>query len=323
MLLSVLIAAYNSETYIVDCLKSIVRQMEVYDFNDIELIVIDDGSNDKTLERINSIDKEYCNIRVETQTNLGVTATRRRLLELAQGKYICFVDSDDLVSDNYLPLIMKYINGREFDILDFNLKRFNSEIELNLLPEVSSKCQENYDCNLRQAFMECKWHMCSRVFNANLIKADMFSELMFFEDAAIVPYLYLSSNKLIRTNSCIYFYRNNLQGITKNYTKKHLCSWSLVANKAIKFMNEGFINLTEEKKIYFYQYVHSVNKIYTKAVSRSKFYNNHKQVFITIPTIKLIIKGILPKKDILLVCSPKIYSLLVRKKNEIRKTFNN
>jgi glycosyltransferase involved in cell wall biosynthesis len=88
--LSVVIASYNHEDYISETLKSLENQS----FQDFEIIVVDDGSTDKTVERAKS-----CGSRADiyTQENRGVVCARNRGVSLAKGKYVCFVDSDDLV----------------------------------------------------------------------------------------------------------------------------------------------------------------------------------------------------------------------------------
>ena len=91
MVFSVLIPAYNVESYIRKCLDSIKHQL----FADFEAIIIDDGSTDRTLQ----ICKEYesCDKRfnVYHQDNIGIVNTRNRLLELAKGEWVTFLDADD------------------------------------------------------------------------------------------------------------------------------------------------------------------------------------------------------------------------------------
>ena len=89
-LLSVIIPSYNHDLYVADTLKSLEEQT----FQDFEIIVIDDGSSDNTVEVINTTPSRA---QLHTQQNRGVVAARNRGIELARGKYICFVDSDDIV----------------------------------------------------------------------------------------------------------------------------------------------------------------------------------------------------------------------------------
>ncbi len=88
--LSVIIASYNHQDYIAETLKSLEKQT----FQDFEIIVVDDGSTDKTVEVVKNFPSRA---QIFTQENQGVVATRNRGLGLAKGEYICFVDSDDVV----------------------------------------------------------------------------------------------------------------------------------------------------------------------------------------------------------------------------------
>src|SRR3989339_954679 len=89
VMVSVIIASYNHENYIGKTLKSLEDQT----FRDFEIILIDDGSADGTVEAAKKVNSRA---RIYTQENQGVDATRNRGIELSQGKYICFVDSDDM-----------------------------------------------------------------------------------------------------------------------------------------------------------------------------------------------------------------------------------
>ena len=88
--LSVIIASYNHQDYIAETLRS----LEAQTFQDFEIIIVDDGSRDKTVEVAKSVQSRA---QIHTQENQGVVAARNRGVSLAKGRYICFVDSDDVV----------------------------------------------------------------------------------------------------------------------------------------------------------------------------------------------------------------------------------
>ena len=88
--LSVIIASYNHQDYIAETLRSLEEQT----FDDFEIVIVDDGSKDKTIEVAKSAQSRA---QIYTQENQGVVAARNRGVSLAKGKYICFVDSDDVV----------------------------------------------------------------------------------------------------------------------------------------------------------------------------------------------------------------------------------
>lgn len=90
-LTSIIIPVYNNESSIEKCLHSILNQT----YSNLELVIIDDGSTDNSLQVIKMVTKPFCNIVVITQENKGVSAARNTGIEKACGKYIMFADGDD------------------------------------------------------------------------------------------------------------------------------------------------------------------------------------------------------------------------------------
>ena len=103
MFISIIIPVYNGEEYLSDCLDSCLEQDISSD--DYEIICIDDGSIDSTSEILDNYARRYDRIKVFVQDNKGVSASRNVGLDHAQGDYIMFVDSDDLLSRNVLGLL--------------------------------------------------------------------------------------------------------------------------------------------------------------------------------------------------------------------------
>lgn len=96
--ISVLIPVYNAQKYLRTCLESIQKQT----FTDFEIICLDDGSTDGSLHFLEDFQNQEPRLQVFTQVNVGVAATRNRLMRQACGTYIAFVDADDLIAPDYL-----------------------------------------------------------------------------------------------------------------------------------------------------------------------------------------------------------------------------
>lgn len=114
-LVSIIIPNYNCEKYVLRCLNSVIRQ----EYKNKEIIIIDDGSNDKSIEII----KEYINdhkkekINLICQNNLNAAIARNKGLELAKGDYVLFLDSDDELEENMLENTIKLLKNNEVDLL--------------------------------------------------------------------------------------------------------------------------------------------------------------------------------------------------------------
>ena len=96
--LGILIPMYNSEHYIKKCLNSIIGQT----YKNLEIILINDGSTDKSLEICEKIVKDDERFKIYTRENKGVAFTRNELIKKCNSKYFVFIDSDDFIDKDYI-----------------------------------------------------------------------------------------------------------------------------------------------------------------------------------------------------------------------------
>ncbi len=110
MNLSIVVPVYNVEQYVRKCLLSIINQ-EDYLFKDIEVIIVNDGTKDKSIERIQDLVDKYDNITLVNQDNQGLSVARNNGMAEAKGDYVWFVDSDDWISSNALKVLMPHLDN--------------------------------------------------------------------------------------------------------------------------------------------------------------------------------------------------------------------
>ncbi len=110
--ISVIVPIYNAENGLSRCVDSILRQT----FMDYELILVDDGSKDTSLQICNEFAKQDSRIRVIHQENAGVSAARNRGLEVSTGEYLMFVDSDDTIDESFFKEALEEIEENNADI---------------------------------------------------------------------------------------------------------------------------------------------------------------------------------------------------------------
>ena len=111
--ISVIIPCYNQEKYISECLNSVISQT----FNDFEVIIVNDGSTDASLDIIKNYVNEYSFIHLIDQSNQGVVASRNNAINIAQGKYIYPLDADDKIAPNCLERLYTVIEQNVFDVV--------------------------------------------------------------------------------------------------------------------------------------------------------------------------------------------------------------
>ena len=112
-LISVIISAYNHEKYVQETINSIIAQT----YKNIELLIIDDGSSDSTLQKIEEMravcENRFIRFDVQTQGNKGIIPTMNLLLELAQGEYVFTIASDDKAAPNALAELHNFLSEHE------------------------------------------------------------------------------------------------------------------------------------------------------------------------------------------------------------------
>lgn len=152
--ISIIIPVYNAQKYLSKCLDTILVSNDHYKF---EIILIDDGSNDDSLSICQEYASKNSNIRVVHKENSGVSSTRNQGILLAKGKWIWFVDCDDLVYDGVVDNLFLHLQIQDPDILMFTYQEFEKvpeykpvkKIKANYISkeEAVGKLLDNkYDC---------------------------------------------------------------------------------------------------------------------------------------------------------------------------------
>ncbi len=216
MRLSVVIPVYQSSNYLERCVKSVLSQS----FHNFELILIDDGSTDGCYEICNSLAAKDSRIVVEHTPNRGLGAARNRGIELAKGKYITFIDSDDeIVPDTFAPNMEILENEYMVDMLEYPISvHHNSKREkkINFKPLIVSRREVFRHWLKSEGFKRC--YACNKIFSRSLFDDLRFPEGESFEDAAICPKIVKLCNAICYSNKGLYLYHANKGGITHNYS---------------------------------------------------------------------------------------------------------
>lgn len=254
--LSIIIPVYNTEEYLPRCLNSCLEQD--LPANEYEIIAINDGSSDNSLQILNAYALKYPNIRVINQENRGLGATRNRGLNLAIGEYIWFVDSDDWVLENCLLDI--YENCKDVDILETDRAYLYKDhvVYINI----------------------AKWTgVPGYIFNREfLIKNKLiFRENIYFEDSEFTPrVLYLSNKTVLYKKAIYYYYYQRTGSIVHSESKKHCTDLILIIKSLYTFIIKHTDNLKDKQILYFYLRS-SFNAFIQRSLSFS--YKERKQLY--------------------------------------------
>lgn len=212
MKLSVVIPVYHVENTLERCVRSVLQQ----DYEDMQIILVDDGSTDHSpaiCEWLASQDKR---ISVIHQQNRGLAAARNVGIRSAQGSYITFVDSDDYLDNNtYLPLMHELVNHPEYDILEYPVLIKEGGKHMSRL-SFDNVCYNSFlDYWLKgKGYRHCfAWN---KIYRRDLFDQCLFKEQFAFEDVWTLPQLLNQSTQIATTAVGCYHYCENLSGITAN-----------------------------------------------------------------------------------------------------------
>ncbi len=323
-MISIIIPVYNSEKCLKKCLDSIINQ----EYSNFEIILVDDGSIDESYRICREYSENFKNIIVKKTSNKGVSSARNTGLELSNGEYIMFIDSDDFLEKHSLEKCMDIIQNKQLDILKFNMAYNYKKIKLkrkyivenNIVFNSADYKKKLYKyvfysddfCNVTDAIFK-KSIISNNRFNIDL---KMGEDFVFFIDA-----LY-NSNKIMFINECFYNYVfYNGEGTTrqKDINKNiQLCKDAIKANIMVEEklnLNDRYLKSSRNLCILFdfaigmnsyNQYYNLINKIKSNSMIfdeyiyvRSKkdiveYFNLNKSTFFKIK-IKYILKKFIKK----------------------------
>ena len=202
-MLSIIITAYNAEKTIERCINSILEN----EYNDYEIIVINDGSSDKTEKVIELFASDK--IKYFSKKNTGVADSRNFGIEKAKGEYITFVDSDDYMSNNYFENLDKYLK-QGIDIIKRKATIINekndekTKIEGPVFDEITGEQAFNELC-FKDIYLDTLW---SYIIKKNLFTENnlYFEPNKYHEDFGLLPLLILKAKSVISTNDYVYYY---------------------------------------------------------------------------------------------------------------------
>lgn len=211
IMLSIVVPVYNVEKYLDRCLESIFSQNA--DKTQYEVIVVNDGSNDGSLQIAEDYLKQYPeNYKIVSQPNGGLSAARNTGLKNARGKYVWFIDSDDFIDDGSLEEIVQNLAVEEVDILTFNYSHPHEDNDIVDKTETNKelKVYTNIDDFFTTGFSTTAW---SKVYRVDFMKSNNlhFLEGVIYEDQEFSPRSFFLAKKIKCSPlfSYNYFHRGN------------------------------------------------------------------------------------------------------------------
>lgn len=305
MKVSVIIAAYNSAEFVVETLESVLNQT----LEDFEIIIVNDGSTDNTLEILNDYASNYDKITVIDQENSGPAMARNRGLDIAKGDFIFFFDADDILELDALEEMYNAAVKRNADLVIAKYDIFNQFKTIHIKNIDDLVCKKEiykYD-----PLIIWTYSLSNKLFRHSVIKEHNFrlADIDNAEDGEFMIRFMLNCNKITGLDKVVFHYRKLVLGqygsITSfvNYKKvdDYIKAHNLILNSVESSILRDFpkYDTLEEAKRDNAEIMQYVNEIIRKEIHLlldqmyTKFWNSEEE------TIKLIVDEINSKLKLL------------------------
>lgn len=285
-----IVPVYQVEKYIAQCIESVLNQT----FQDFELILIDDGSKDKSGVICDSYAARDKRIVVIHTENRGAAAARNIGLDQASGRYITFLDGDDYLAENMIGRLYDVINHSEYDMVVCDFLNLLPDEKDNFIVHLSEKTVSGREVleHLKNERSYGVWTVVwNKIYKREVVENLRFPDGKYFEDEFFSNQLYLRSNKIYAISDILCYHRV-LESSTMNTQKE-----------------ENYLDLIDalqERLEIYLKYGYSEDEIYkvliflldpfTRCV-RAKFSGRDKQrVEQTRRFIRMVSKNLISKK---------------------------
>lgn len=282
MKFSVIIPIFNAEKYITNCLDSILKQ----DYDNYEIILIDDGSTDNSLKICKEYEKKYSNIIIYHQENLGVSVARNKGICLSSGEYILFIDIDDEVSNNMFRRYLHELKNDDVEMIICGYKELDIDSNSDKLYSANETwygCKNDF-LNDKFEHLFYNWLLHSpwnKLFKSSIIKKHKITfntNYSIYEDICFVlDYLYRCNNiKLIPDILYTYITKKSGSLVTKYHSNAYIAYFDF--NRKLKKL------LDNEKVKYnlfiFNKFIKFIDDMYLKdAMSLKHKKNKMKEIY--------------------------------------------
>ena len=246
-LISIIIPCYNAEQSLERCLNSVVSQY----YQNLEIIIVDDGSKDQTSDIYTKFKKEDYRIKVIRQNNSGVSKARNVGLKAVTGDYMCFVDSDDWVEKNYCEELYNILAAENADvsIIEASYEDENGTIVYNKPISKDKIFDGQQALILLLEDEEIQSHPWGKLFKSSLLKNVRFPEnLKSFEDYSTLFKIFDKAVKVVKSDKKLYHYVQRDNSLSHNLSPETAYHFYLAIMEVFKFWKNS-AKVGNEKRI--------------------------------------------------------------------------
>ena len=236
-LVSIIVPVYNVEKYLHECLDSILNQT----YKEFELILINDGSSDRSGEICEEYKSRYSNIKVVHQENQGQAVARNNGVKIADAEWIMFIDSDDVIHPNLLEYLYRAVKESDSGMA------VSQRVFADVIPE-DFYCKYSFSYDVDEVTFdkleECSdgkfyyWAPFPSIIKKEIVASIPFPSGRIYEDNAIGCRLVYNAKKIATVPYVMYFYRNNPNGTMKQTFNEKQLDYLWAFEHQIEFYKE-------------------------------------------------------------------------------------
>ena len=271
--LSIIVPVYNVEKYIQACLESIFKQG--LDDDRFEVIIVNDGTKDKSMEVITDIINQHKNITVINQDNQSLSIARNNGISIAKGEYILMADSDDLLIYNSLSVLLDEAIKTKADLIVADFLEMNDE-EIACFDQSTPK-QQSFEIQEKtgeQLFLEdlnpYECYVWRTLYRRQFIIDNSLSFYpgIRYQDVPFTHESYIKAKKCIRTHWLLNIYRKGHESATFSFDKQKANDYCIVIGKTWELMSIPELSPQMKRKLeddiyttfslFYYSMLHSV-----------------------------------------------------------------
>lgn len=264
--ISIIVPIYNVEKYLNDCIESIINQT----YKNLEIILVNDGSTDSSLEICEEYARNYENIKVINKKNGGVSDARNKGLENATGTYIIFIDSDDYLAPNSCEILYDAIKESNVEFVTANFAFTNNDGTPWKRPMFSDKFKRTYISidDYKKSFYLLNCGIWNKIFKRDFIEKNKlrFEKNLPSEDDIFVTLAFIKAKNSYYVDDVVYYYRQReiKKGALSRSSNCNLDFFKKM-NKTYKIVYENF-KINNQMNFYKYYYSKRISYILYKFI---------------------------------------------------------
>lgn len=317
MLVTIVVPIYNVEQYLVRCIDSIIKQT----YEELEIILVNDGSPDGSLNICNDFAHKDDRIKVITQDNIGLSGARNTAILNATGEYICFIDADDRIDESMIESYIKIAKEYAPDVILTNIYQYQqgnltyTETKNNLPYEKlldKRLITEHLILPYYGGFLGIIPSVCTKLYKAKLLKNNqlLFDEtLKRSEDYWFNFFVFQNSEYVYCINKSFYHYYSNQGSMIKSFREGQFAAFLNNRRKLLK-VAENFSFPIHCKEL-DNQFVNNINELILMEINVKGVKSAYKNIHSYLTNddfLRIYANSNLPKKHV------KIIKLLLSKR---------